>query len=89
MSRRTLSCREDDDNQEMTMPLRQATPSQLGSIKGAIGRLGERGDAGRALRAYLAEQLDVENADQSIRCAMKNLEAAIREMRDQLRSIMH
>lgn len=70
------------------MPLRQASPSQLDSIDRAIARLGERGDAGRALRAYLEVQLDPENADQSIRCAMKNLEAAIREMRDQLRSII-
>jgi hypothetical protein len=71
------------------MPLRQASPSQLGSIKRAIDRLGERGDAGRALRAYLSHQLDDDNADQSIRCGLKNLEAAIREMRDELRSIMH
>lgn len=79
----------DNDNQETTMPLRQATPAQLESIRRAIARLGERGDAGRALRAYLGQQLDVENADQSIRCALKNLEAAIREMRDELRAIMH
>ena len=71
------------------MPLKQATPAQLDSIRRAINRLGERGDAGRALRSYLADQLDPDNADQSVRCAMKNLEAAIREMRDELRSIMH
>lgn len=71
------------------MPVRQATPAQLDSIRRAIDRLGERGDAGRALRGYLAAQLDSDNADQSIRCAMKNLEGAVREMRDQLRSIMH
>lgn len=71
------------------MPLRQATPSQLDSIKRAISRLGERGDAGRALRAYLGQQLDEDNADQSVRCAMKNMEAAVREMRGELRSIMY
>jgi len=71
------------------MPLRQATPAQVESIKRAINRLGERGGAGRALQRYLAEQLDADNADQSIRCSLKNLEAAIREMRDELRSIMH
>ena len=71
------------------MPLRQATPAQLESIKRAISRLGDRGDAGRALQAYLAEQLDPDNSDQSVRCSMKNLEGAIPEMRDQLRSIMH
>jgi len=71
------------------MPLKQASPAQLDSIKRAIDRLGERGDAGRALRGYLGHQLDVENADQSVRCAMKNMEAAIREMRNELRSIMH
>lgn len=70
------------------MPLRQATPSQLESIKRAIDRLGERGDAGRALRGYLEGQLDTENADQSVRCALKNLEGAMREMKDELRSIM-
>ncbi len=77
------------DGQETNMPLRQATPEQLESIKRAIGRLGERGDAGRALRAYLTEQLDDENADQSVRCSLKNLEAALREMKDQLRATMH
>lgn len=71
------------------MPLRQATPTQLESIRQAIGRLGERGDAGRALQSYLAQQLDDENADQSVRCALKNLEAAIREIREELRSIMY
>ncbi len=71
------------------MPLRQATPGQLESIRRAIARLGDRGDAGRALRAYLNEQLDEYNADQSVRCALKNLEGASREMRDQLRAIMH
>lgn len=71
------------------MPLRTASPAQLHSIKRAIERLGERGEAGRALRAYLIVQLDEENADQSVRCSLKNLEAAIREMRDELRSIMH
>lgn len=71
------------------MPLRQTTPSQLGSIKRAIDRLGERGDAGRALRAYLIEQLDDDNADQSVRCALKNMEAAVREMREEQRAIMH
>jgi len=71
------------------MPLRQATPSQLDSIKRAIDRLGERGDAGRALRGYLAHQLDDENADQSVRCALKNLEAGIREIREELRAIMY
>ncbi|MHB1787788.1 MAG: hypothetical protein ACYCS7_16965 [Acidimicrobiales bacterium] len=71
------------------MPLRQATPAQVVSIRRAVNRLGERGDAGRALQRYLTEQLDPDNADQSIRCALKNLEAAIREMRDELRSIIH
>lgn len=71
------------------MPLRVATPAQVDSIRRSIDRLGERGDAGRALQSYLAKQLDPDNADQSIRCALKNLEAAIREMRDELRSIMH
>ena len=71
------------------MPLRQATPAQVDSIRRAINRLGERGDAGRALQCYLSEQLDPDNADQSIRCALKNLEAAIREMRDELRAIMY
>ena len=71
------------------MPLRQATPAQLDSIRRAIRRLGERGDAGRSLQRYLDGQLDEENADQSVRCALKNLEAAIREMRDGLRGIMH
>lgn len=71
------------------MPLRQATPTQLESIKRAINRLGERGDAGRSLRNYLAAQLDPDNADQSVRCSLKNLEAAIREMRDGLRAIMY
>ena len=71
------------------MPLRQATPAQLGSIKRAIDRLGERGDAGRTLQRYLTEQLDTENADPSVRCALKNLEAAIREMREELRAIMY
>lgn len=71
------------------MLLRQATPAQLESIKRAISRLDERGDAGRAILTYLTEQLDPDNADQSIRCAMKNLESAIREMRGELRAIMH
>lgn len=71
------------------MPVRQASPAQLDSIRHAIDRLGERGDAGRALRDYLAAQLDPDNADQSTRCNMKNLEGAIREMRDQIRSIVH
>ena len=74
--------------QETTMAIRQATPGQFTSIKRAIDRLGERGDAGRSLQRYLAEQLDEENADQSVRCALKNLEAAIREIRQELRSIM-
>lgn len=52
-----------DDQEEMTMPLRPATPAQLDSIRRAISRLGERGDAGRALRSYLDGQLDLENAD--------------------------
>src|SRR4051794_8545847 len=77
------------DDQETTMPLKQASPAQLVSIRRAISRLGERGDAGRTLRRYLEEQLDPENADQSVRCAMKNLEAAIREMREELRAIMY
>ena len=77
------------DGQETNMPLRQATPGQLESIRRAIARLGDRGDDGRALRAYLTEQLDDENADQSVRCSLKNLEAGIREMRDELRAIMH
>lgn len=90
MSLRTLVFVEDDhDNQETSMPLRQATPSQLDSIKRAVDRLGERGDAGRALRGYLGQQLDPDNADQSIRCALKNLEGAMREMRNELRAIMH
>ncbi len=71
------------------MPVRQASPAQLGSIKRAVERLGERGDAGRALRAYLEGQLDDDNADQSVRCSLKNLEAAIREMRGELRAIMN
>lgn len=71
------------------MPLKQATSSQVESIRWAIDRLGERGDAGRALQRYLSEQLDPENADQSVRCALKNLEGAMREMKDELRSIMH
>ncbi len=71
------------------MPQRQATPSQLESIKRAMSRLGERGDAGRSLRDYLVHQLDEDNVDQSVRCAIKNLEGAIREMRDELREIMH
>ena len=71
------------------MPFRRATPAQFESIRRAIDRLGERGDAGRALHRYLAEQLDVDNADQAIRCALKNLEGAIREMREELRAIMH
>lgn len=71
------------------MPVQQASPAQLESIKDAINRLGDRGDGGRALRAYLDAQLDSDNADQSVRCALKNLEGAIREMRDQLRAIMH
>lgn len=79
---------DNSDDQEIMMPLRQASPAQLDSIRRAIDRLGERGDAGRALQNYLAGQLDPDNADQSIRCAMKNLEAAIREMQNQLRSIM-
>jgi hypothetical protein len=77
------------DDQETNMPVSQATPAQLDSIKRSINRLGERGDAGRALQSYLAEQLDPENADQSVRCAIKNLEGAVREMRDELRRIMH
>ena len=71
------------------MPLRQATPGQFDSIRRAITRLGERGDAGRSLQRYLTEQLDPENADQSVRCALKNLEGAIREMREELRAIMY
>ncbi len=71
------------------MPLRQATPAQLESIKRAICRLGERGDAGRALQNYLAAQLDDDNADQSVRCGLKNLEGAIREMKTELRAIMY
>ena len=71
------------------MALRQASPAQLNLIRHAIHRLGDRGDAGRALRDYLAAQLDSDNADQSVRCALKNLEGAIREMRDQVRSIMY
>jgi hypothetical protein len=71
------------------MPLRQATPAQVDSIERAVERLKDRGDAGRALSAYLSSQLDGENSDQSIRCALKNLEGAIREMRYTLRSIMH
>lgn len=71
------------------MPVRQATPAQLESIRRAIRRLGERGDAGRAFRDYLEGQLDLDNADQSVRCAVKYLEGAIREMRSELRSIMH
>jgi hypothetical protein len=70
------------------MPLRQATPAQLESIRRAITRLGERGDAGRALRDYLTQQLDPDIADQSVRCAMKNLEGALREMKSELRAIM-
>jgi hypothetical protein len=85
----TLVVEDNTDDQETTMPVRQATPSQLNSIKRAIDRLGERGDAGRALRGYLVEQLDPDNADRSVRCSLKNLEGAIREMRDELRSIMH
>jgi hypothetical protein len=88
-SSETLVVEDNDHDQETRMPLRQATPSQLGSIKQAISRLGERGDAGRALRDFLAAQLDPDNADQSIRCAMKNLEGAVREMRDELRAIMY
>ena len=71
------------------MPLRQVTPTQLEALKRAIKRLGERGDAGRALQSYLTHQLDDENADQSVRCALKNLEAAVREMREELRAIMY
>ena len=71
------------------MPLRQASPCQLESIKRAVTRLGERGDAGRALQSYLADQLDPYNADQSIRCALKNLVAAMNETKDQIRAIMH
>jgi hypothetical protein len=71
------------------MPLRQASAAQVDSIRRAINRLGERGDAGRALQRYLSEQLDPDNADQSIRCGLKNLEASIREMRTALRTIMH
>ncbi len=51
------------------MPLRQASAAQVESIRRAINRLGERGDAGRALQRYLSEQLDPDNADQSVRCA--------------------
>ena len=71
------------------MALRQASPAQLESIRNVINRLGDRGDAGQALRDYLAAQLDSDNADQSVRCALKNLEGAIREIRDQVRSIMY
>ena len=71
------------------MPVRQASPAQLESIKRSIDRLGQRGDAGRALRAYLEGQIDEDNADQSIRCALKNLEGSVREMRDELRAIMY
>lgn len=71
------------------MAVRQASPAQLDSIRNAIHRLGDRGDAGRALRDYLAAQLDPDNADQSVRCSIKNLEAAVREMRDELRAIMY
>lgn len=71
------------------MPLRQATPAQVDSIRHAIDRLKERGDSGRALSAYLTDQLDPENADQSVRCAMKNLEGAMREMKEGLREIMY
>ena len=79
----------DFDDQENLMPLRQASPAQLDSIKRAISRLSERGDAGRVLRAYLEGQLDEDNADQSVRCALKNVEAAIGEMRGELRAIMY
>jgi hypothetical protein len=90
MSCRTLAIGiRDTEVRETSMPLRQATPAQLESIRRAIGRLGERGDAGRALQSYLTQQFDEENADQSVRCAMKNLEAAIREMREGLREIMY
>jgi hypothetical protein len=86
----TLVCVETDiEAQETIMPLRQATHAQVDSIRRAINRLGERGDAGRSLQRYLTEQLDAENADQSVRCALKNLEGAIREMRNEFRSIMH
>lgn len=71
------------------MPVRQADSVQVTSIKRAIERLGERGDAGRALRVYLDGQLDPENADQSVRCAIKNLEGAVREIRSEIRAIMH
>lgn len=71
------------------MPLRTASPAQIVSIRYAIDRLKERGDSGRALSAYLTQQFDLENADQSVRCAIKNIEAAIREMKEALRSIMY
>jgi hypothetical protein len=80
---------DNDHDQGTSMPLRKATPSQLGSIKQVISRLGDCGDAGRALRDYLAAQLDPDNADQSVRCALKNLEGAIREMRAEIRTIIH
>lgn len=71
------------------MTLRQASPAQLDSMRNAITRLGDRGDAGRALRDYLDAQFDPDNADQSVRCSIKNLEAAVREIRDQVRLIMY
>lgn len=90
MSRRTLAIGiRDTEVRETSMPLRHVTPAQLASIRRAISRLGERGDAGRALQSYLTQQLDDENADQSVRCALKNLEAAVREMREELRAIMY
>ena len=90
MSRWTLTIGiRDTEVRESNMPLRQATSAQLASIRRAISRLGERGDAGRALQSYLTHQLDPDNADQSVRCAMKNLEAAVREMREELRAIMY
>ncbi|WP_435017973.1 hypothetical protein TA3x_005596 [Tundrisphaera sp. TA3] len=85
----TLVNEENTADQEMTMPLRQATPTQLNEIRLAISRLGQRGDAGRALQSYLTGQLDEENADQTVRCAIKNLEGGIREIREELRGIMH
>lgn len=88
-SRTLVFVKDDDHGQGPFMPLIQGSPAQLESIKRATRRLGERGDPGRVLCAYLIEQRDDENADLSVRCAMKNLEAAIREMRDELRSIMH
>jgi hypothetical protein len=89
MSLCTLDVEDNQHDQEIMMPLRQASPGQLESIRHAISSLGDRGDGGRALRDYLVVQLVDENADQSIRCALKNLDAAIREMRAELRAIMN